>query len=155
MGWGSKRGDDLERRIENGAGVLDEYQPSFTQGDWRTSQGVTLGLPAELIAAGELISLLNKECAERLSREMTLVYTLNEQRTRVLAHRSLSKGEAVEMTQAVMGGELLDLDCGYRGMLLRERYIFVSERTAVEGLRKHGPEPVALLNGMLAERLAA
>ncbi len=127
MGLASLQADIINHRIENRAAVLDEYQPSFTQGDWRASQGVTLGWrpirPAVLIAARELLDRLSKECAERLAREMTLVYSLNEQRSRVQAVHYLSKGEAAEMTKAVMGGELLDLDCGYGGMLLRDNYI--------------------------------
>jgi hypothetical protein len=49
----------------------------------------------------------------------------------------------------------LDLDCKYGGLLLRDDYIFISELAAVEGLCKYEPDPVALLNGLLADRLAA
>ena len=34
MGFPKYREDDLDRRIENRAAILDEYQPSFTHLDW-------------------------------------------------------------------------------------------------------------------------
>jgi hypothetical protein len=37
MGFPKYREDDLDRRVENRAVVLDEFQPSFTQGDWPNS----------------------------------------------------------------------------------------------------------------------
>jgi hypothetical protein len=38
MGFTKYREDDLDRRIENRAAVLDEFQPSFTQVDWPASR---------------------------------------------------------------------------------------------------------------------
>jgi hypothetical protein len=102
-----------------------------------------------------LIREIFKECEERLSREKLLVYKLNEQRTRVESFNYLYKREAVEKTKVAMGGDLLDLDCEFSGMIMCEDYIFVSEETAVEALRKYEPEPVALLNGLLAEVAAS
>jgi hypothetical protein len=67
----------------------------------------------------------------------------------------LYKREAVEITKVAMGGDLLDLDCEFGGMITCEDYIFVSEQAAVEALRKYEPEPVALLNGLLAEVVAS
>src|SRR5262245_23924016 len=37
MGFPKYREDDLDRRIENRATVLDEFQSSFTQGGWEAS----------------------------------------------------------------------------------------------------------------------
>jgi hypothetical protein len=90
---------------------------------------------AELIAMREWVQSVNKECDERLSREMTLVYRLDKQRTRVLAVKYMSKGEAAEWAKTVPPGELLGLDSGHGGMLLCDSYVFVSERTLAEGLR--------------------
>jgi len=37
MGFPKYREDDLDRRVENRAAVLDEFQPSFTQSKWSSS----------------------------------------------------------------------------------------------------------------------
>jgi hypothetical protein len=37
MGYAKYREDDLDRRIENRAAILDKCQPGFTQADWRAS----------------------------------------------------------------------------------------------------------------------
>jgi hypothetical protein len=159
MAFPKYREDDLDRRIENSAAILDEYQPSLTEIDRRASspQGEsTLAsmaeavrmTQAELIAMREWVQSVIKECDERLSREMTLVYRLNEQRTRVLAVKYMSKGEAAEWAKAVPPGELLGLDSVYGGMLLCDSYVFVSERTLAEGLREYASAP-ALLNGLI------
>jgi len=102
-----------------------------------------------------LVRKILKECEERLSREKLLVYKLNEQRTRLESFNYLYKREAVEMTKVAMGGDLLDLDCEFGGMITCQDYIFVSEQAAVEALRKYEPEPVVLLNGLLAEVAAS
>src|SRR5260370_19565258 len=161
MGLVSLQADIIERRSENGARIIFEDQ--YPQGEAKltpqedpalTARGAAPGMtPAELIALREWAKRVKEECAEALSREMALVYKLNEQRTRVLAVHYLSKGEAVEMTKAVPGGMLLDLDGSYGGMLVRNGYVFVSEQAAMEGLRKYEPE--ALLNGPIQERRAA
>src|SRR5260370_25461362 len=74
MGLASLQADIINHRIENRAAVLDEYQPSFTQGDWRASQGVTLGWrpirPAVLVAAREVLDPLRKERPERFVRRI-------------------------------------------------------------------------------------
>jgi hypothetical protein len=101
---------------------------------------------AELTSFRKLLQRVEKECEERLSREMTLVYALNEPRTLVLAAHYLSKGEAAEMTK-VPGVFLLDLDHVYGGVLVRNDCVFVSEQMLAEGLRKY--QPAALGRGAL------
>jgi hypothetical protein len=114
--------------------------------------------PGELIALRKWFRRLMKECEERLSREMTLVYTfdeetLHEEWTNVVAVEYVSKREAVEMTKAVWG-QLLDLDCIYGGILLHKPYVFVSEKVFTERRCKYD-DAVALLEGLMEERWAA
>jgi hypothetical protein len=161
MGLASLQADIVDRRSQNGARLIfeDQYphghsKPNLQGDSTLTAAAEALGMtPAKLIALRKWVTRVTKECNERLSREMTLVYTLNEQRTRVLAVKYMPKGEAAEMAKVVPGGELLDLDHLYGGMLVRCGYVFVSEALLREGLRKYAPP--ALLNGLIEERRAA
>src|SRR5713101_5405321 len=100
MGLVSLQADIIERRSENGARIIfeDQYpegKPKLTPQDEPalTGRAAALGMtPAKLIALREWLQQVSKECEEALAREMTLVYKLNEQRTRVLAVHYLSKG---------------------------------------------------------------
>jgi hypothetical protein len=160
MGWVSFQADIIERRVRDEARIIFEDQyplQNFTvnvQADSElTSAAQALGMtPEKLIALREWVQRVGKENKERLLRETTLVYTLNEHRTRVLAVEFISKEEAAAK-YVVAGGDLLDLDCIYRGVLVRGRYIFVSESAAAQGLSRY--EPTELLNGLIEEQCAA
>jgi len=107
----------------------------------------------KLIAMRRWVQRVNKECTERLAREMTVMYTLNEPRDRVLAAQYLTKHDAAEAARTVAPGDLLDLDCVYGGVMVRGIYIFVSEDAIEDGLQRYAPED--LLNGLIHERAAA
>jgi hypothetical protein len=157
MGFASLQADIIDRRSENGASII--YEDQFPQGDVKFAPPKDLAYTAkadrwELTAAErEFLLGVLKQCEERLSREMTLVCKLNEQKTHLREAHYLSKGEAAKMTEAVPGGMLLDLDHVYGGMLFCGTYLFVSEQTLAEGLCKYEHTPVALLRGLLAERI--
>lgn len=162
MSLASLQADVIDRRIQNGARVIFEDYTYYAERDCRLSpQGEVLAELAEragmtreeLIAVRQWAQQTTKKSCERLAQEMTLVYTLNEQRDRVLAAQYVSKGEAAETTRIVLGGDLLDLDCIYGGLLVRGSYVFVSELAFEEGLKRY--EPAALLNGLIEERLTA
>jgi hypothetical protein len=61
-------------------------------------------------------------------------------------------GDAAQTSRAVPG-DLLSLDDSYGGLLVSDRYVFVSDLAVQEGLKKY--EPDALLNGLITEHLAA
>jgi hypothetical protein len=166
MGLASLQADIIDRRSQNGARIIFEDQ--YPQGDALLSpQGdpalaamaAAVGMtPGELIAIREWAQRMTKECNERLSREMTLVYTLDEetlheQWTKVVAVEYVLKREAVEMTK-VAGGQLLDLDRMYGGLLACNRYVFVSEKVFRERRCKYD-NAVTLLEELMEERWAA
>ncbi len=162
MGLRSLQADIIDRRIENGARTtVEDY--TFRAGyDYRLSpQGEALAELAEqagmtrtkLIALRQWAQRMTKESNERLAREMTLVFTMNERRDRLLTCQYMRKGEASNTTRAVMGGDLLDLDVVYGGLLVRGVYVFVSDAAFERGLEKYGPD--GLFNGLIDERLAA
>jgi hypothetical protein len=153
--------DITERRTENLASVVFEDYTYHAKGDCGLSpKGQELVELAEewgttrekLIAMRQWAQRITKECTERLAQEKTLIYTLNEPRDRVLAARYVSTGEAAEIGCAVPG-DLLSLDDYFGGLLVQGRYVFVSDSTFEEGLKKYRPED--LLNGLIAERSAA
>jgi hypothetical protein len=162
LGLASLESDIAERRIQNEARILFEYQ--YPQGYADLDSGgddpelvataQSLGMtPARLIDLRQWVQRMTKECNERLSREKTLVYTVNESRTQVLAVQLMSKHDAAKMTK-VVSGELLDLDSVYGGMLICDGYAFVSEQTVMGRLREYD-HPVALLNALIEELRAA
>jgi hypothetical protein len=161
MGYASLQGDIVERRSENNARVIfDDLnvppvfgQPINKEDPKIAKMAKALNMtPAELIAAREWIQRVTKECNERLAREMTMVFRLSKDYSRIVEARYLSKAEASEYG-LVIGGDLLDLDARYGGMLVRSGYVFISEKLLAEGLSKY--EPADLLNGLIAERKAA
>ncbi|MDA9426251.1 hypothetical protein [Bradyrhizobium sp. CCBAU 53380] len=153
--------DILERRIENGAKILAGEHILYAIEDARLSQkGEELAeaahafgtTRAKMFALRKLVGQISQTCEERLAREMTLVYTLNELRDRVVAAGYMTKAEAAEMAGTVVPGELLDIDL-YGGLLVRGRFVFLSEKELARGLEVY--EAKALLNGLIKERLAA
>jgi hypothetical protein len=161
VSWVSLHSDIIERRVRDGARVVFEDYTYFAERDRRLSpkgeelaeMADSLGMTREkLISLRQWVQQTNKKCRERLAQEMTTVYTLSEQMD-VLSAQYVSKGNAAEITGVVAPGELLDLDCMYRGLLVRRGYIFVSELALEEGLKRYGP--IELLNGLIDERMAA
>lgn len=94
---------------------------------------------------------MTNESNDRLSTEMTAVFTLNAERSRVISFQAMQKGQAAEKTMAVVGGDLLDLDEIYGGLLVRGIYIFVSELALARGIEEYGANA---LNGLISERAA-
>ncbi len=153
--------DILERRIENGAEILAGEHILYAIDDDRLSpKGEELAEAAQafgttrtkMFELRQLVAHINETCKERLSKEMTLVYTFNEPRDRVVAKGYMAKGEAAEMAGTVLPGDLLDLDM-YGGLLVRGRFVFISDKALARGLKAYGAD--ALLNGLIKERLAA
>jgi len=158
MGLVSLDADIVDRRSESGARVIYEYQQtsiSHAQLDPQASKiasmAKSLGMtPAELIEFRQWVRRVTKECDERLANEMTVVYTLNKQRTRILKVEYVTKAEATEVAP-VAGGELLDLDQIFGGVLVRGCYVFVSDQALEDGLTRYRPHE--LLDGLISERL--
>jgi hypothetical protein len=158
----SLEADIIERRVQDGARAIFENYTFYAANDSRLSpKGEELAETAEefgmtrekLIAMRRWVQQVTKECNERLAREMTVMYTLNEPRDRVLAAQYLTKHDAAETARTVVPGDLLDLDDIYDGVLVRSTYIFVSEKAIEDGLERYEPED--LLNGLIHERAAA
>lgn len=162
MGFRSLQDDIIERRAENGARVIFETFGSFFSNDPRLSpRGEELAETAEelgmtrekLFYLRAWVQKVTRRSKERLAREMTVMYTLNEPRDRILAAKYLTKQEAAELAPTVVPGELLDLDEMYGGVMVRGRHIFVSEDAIADGLTRYEPEE--LLNGLIHERAEA
>jgi hypothetical protein len=161
MSWVSYYGDITERQVQNGARVIFENYTYLARHDNKLSpKGEELAETAEFlemsrekfIALRQWMQEISKTSRERMAQEKTLVYTLNESRDRVLAAQYVSTGEVAEIGRAVPG-DLLSLDDSYGGLLVSGRYVFVSDLTVREGLKKYKPD--ALLNGLITEGLAA
>jgi hypothetical protein len=143
------------RRCEDGARIVYEYQhpqpaPSYSQ-PWGS-----LGLsPEKLADLRNWVQRVNKECEERLAREMVLHYEFNKERTTVVAAQYVTKGDAAKAA-FVPGGELLDLDVLYGGALVLGRHIFISEAAFERCLLRHGSDLTtsALFDDLFAEREA-
>jgi hypothetical protein len=151
----------IERRVGNGARVIYEDYTYFAARDERLSpKGEELAEIAdsldmtreELIELRQWVQQTSKRCSERLAREMTFIFTLNEPRDRVLNTQYLTKGDAAKLAP-VVPGDLLDLDGIFGGLIVCGSHIFVSESAVEDGLKRYGP--VRLLNGLFDERLAA
>jgi hypothetical protein len=158
----SLEADIVERRVQDGARIIFENYTYFAPNDSRLSpRGEELAETAEefgttrekFIALRQWVQKVTKECHERLAREMTVMYTLNEPRDRVLAAQYLTKHDAAAIARTVVPGELLDLDDVYGGVMVRGTYIFVSEMAIEDGLTRYQPED--LLNGLIYDRTAA
>jgi hypothetical protein len=159
--WVSYYGDITERQVQNGARVIFENYTYLAKSDNKLSpKGEELADTAEFfemsrekfIALRHWMQEISKTSRERLAQEKTLVYRLNESRDRVLAAQYVTTGEAAEIGRAVPG-DLLGLDDSYGGLLVSGRYIFVSDATVQEGLKKYKAD--ALLKGLITERLTA
>jgi hypothetical protein len=153
--------DITERRAEHDARVIFEDFTYHARGDCRLSpKGEELAALAEewgtsrekLIAMRQWAQRITKECEERLARELVVLFTLNEARDLVLGKQYITKGEAAEIAYTP-GGDILDLDDIYGGLLVRGRYIFISETAVIDGLKRY--EPDSLLNGLIHERAVA
>jgi hypothetical protein len=70
--------------------------------------------------------------------------------------RYLTKGEAAELSGAPWG-HILDLENIYGGLLLRGSYLFISEETVSDGLRRYGSDFTLslLIDDIARERAAA
>jgi hypothetical protein len=162
MGLPSLLSDIIERRAQNGARVVFEDYTYFAANDSKLSpKGEELAETAEefgmtrekFIALRQWVQEISKSSRERLAREMTVMYTLNEPRDRVLSVEYLTKQDAAANARTVVPGELLDLDDVYGGVMVRGTYIFVSEKAVEDGLQRYAPDD--LLNGLIHERAAA
>ncbi len=120
-----------ERRRENNARIIDEFDyPRATSqsAEWAA-------IPhGEVIRLRLWVQRVNRECEERLSREMLVVYKLNKQRTILTPLGYMPKAEAVKTARWVAGGELLDLDDLYGGIFIRADHLFISETKFLQGL---------------------
>jgi hypothetical protein len=156
----SLQADINDRRLENGAAIVfeDQYPARKRQAAAQFDPKLTAQLkfldmtPDELIELRKWARCVVKKSTERLLREMTLVYTLNEPRDRVTGVEFISKMQAADK-YPIAGGELLDLDCIYGGLLVRARNVYVSETAVADALDRY--EPAHLLNGLIGERHAA
>lgn len=161
MGLVSYLADITERRVQDGAGIIfDDYNHVAKCGHKLSPQGQELVELAEewgttrekLIEMRQWVKRITKTCKERLAREKVVLCTLNEARDQVLRKQYVTKGEASKIAP-VCGGEILDLEAVYNGLMVRGRYLLVSESAVVEGLKKYAPDD--LLNGLIKERTGA
>jgi len=154
--------DIIERRLENGACVVNEYQP-MRGNNWpvASDDSETWQLsPEQVMLTRQFFERVNKECEERMAREKVIVYKfvkLNERQTALTLLEHMTKAEAVELRAGVTGGQLLDLDAVYMGILLSDGYLFISENAMVRGLRKYGSDValITLIEGLFEEKGAA
>jgi hypothetical protein len=151
--------DIIERRCGNGARIGYEYQYETRAGlQLRNSRAVTGSsqppwyTPEKQAAFLAWFNPIIKECMERLAREKVLVYKLNEQRTELSGVGYLTK-EETEALAWVLGGEMLDLDHVYGGILFRNDYLIISENKFEQGLRRYGSdiEPGDLIEHLIRE----
>lgn len=161
MGAVSFRGDVVDRRIEHAARITVDDYVQYVKLDHRLSpkgeeleeMARDLGMTrAGLIELRKWAQQVTRTSKERLAREMTLLYTLNAKRDRILGAQYLIKAAAADVA-SVVPGDLLDLDEIYGGLMVQGVYVLVSDQTLARGLRKYRPE--ALLGGLIAERAAA
>jgi len=158
----SLQADINERRLENDAIIVfeDQYAARKRQSAARFDPQLIAAAksmdmtPEELFDLRRWIRRVTKECKERLAREMTLVYTLNEPRDRVLEVELTSKMKAADK-YPIPGGDLLDLEGIYGGVLVRGQRIYVSQAAFEQAATRYENDPVAILNGLIAERCAA
>jgi hypothetical protein len=136
MGLVSKQADEIDRRIETARVSYSSTSIlKATSGGRRKTPSLSR---QPKLGERHRRNWLPSESAFRLSQQKTFVYTLNKQRTNLLAVQYMSKGDAAE-TKFVWGDDLLHVDDWYRGILVRGQHVFLSERTVAEGLYKHGP----------------
>jgi hypothetical protein len=153
--------DITERRVRDGARFVFEdytYRAKYDRklspkgqelvelaDEWETTR-------EKLIAMRQWMRRVTKECNERLAREKVVLCTLNEARDQVIRKQYITKDEASRIAP-VPGGDILDLEDVYGGMLVRGRYLLISESAVVEGLKKYGSDD--LINGLIKERADA
>jgi hypothetical protein len=142
------REDELERRIANGARIIDEYQPTFNP-SWsvRSAQSEIAHQDEHYISPSMLADFkvwaaeVNRQCEERYSHEQVVVFDLTQRDINVLVLR-----DAVEK----FGWEAGHLDDTYAGLTHQNGHILISERMASYCLQKYAPEE--LLAGARAEK---
>ncbi|KJC50003.1 hypothetical protein UB31_15150 [Bradyrhizobium sp. LTSP849] len=153
--------DITERRVQDGAHIIfDDYNHVAKYDHKLSPQGQELVELAEewgttrqkLIEMRQWIKRITKACEERLALEKVVLCTLNEARDQVLRKQYMTKGEASKIAP-MCGGEILDLEAAYNGLMVRGRYLLVSESAVIEGLKKYAPDD--LLNGLIKERTSA
>ncbi len=129
----------LTRRRENGARIVDEFlHPRETLGRSDSSDPFNFS-PEELAALRALVQRFAREAKERLAREMTLVFKLNKERTRLWGVGYLTKGEAAEIACAIPG-ELLDLDALYGGIHIFNDHLFISDDMLFSAIQRYGSD---------------
>jgi hypothetical protein len=163
MGYSSLAHDIAERQLEHGArGYISPFifpTPTYASArpsdpDEATARKWNM-TPEKLREFRVWVLKTMKEYEERLAREKVLVLKLNEQRTVMTLVGYMAKDEAVKKVAiSVIGGELLNLDDTYGGMLVRVGYFFISEKKLLKGLERHGPDLKldALIDHLIAER---
>src|ERR1700738_268102 len=121
MGLVSFKEDITEPRVQDRALIMFEDCTYYAESDCKLSpKGEELAEMAEslgttrqkLTALRRWAQETTKTSLERLAREKTIIYTLNEPRDRVLNAQYVSTGEAAEIGRAVPG-DLLSLDDVY------------------------------------------
>lgn len=138
--------DVIGRRLENRARVVNEYQPMQSNSASPEKHQPTLCHISfeERARLLEFIDQINKKCRERMAREKVLVYKLEQMADGVLVAYSLdwmTKADADKNIRAgVAGGELLDLDPVYIGILYRKYYLFLSENALTRSIDEFGPD---------------
>jgi hypothetical protein len=154
----------FERRCANGARILSEYQ--HPQGRYRPPEKCLerpiRAFPTrdDMIAACETIRQVfqkNKQkYQQRLAQETTFLLKFNADGIGLSESRYLTKGEAAELSGAPWG-HILDLENIYGGLLLRGSYLFISEETVSDGLRRYGSDFTLslLIDDIARERAAA
>lgn len=144
--------DVIEPRLEHGARIVFEYQHPQPAPKRDETTNPFLLTPTQLREFRAFVQRANRECEERLAREMVMAYKLNKERTFATSLGFITKGEAAKAT-GVGGGMLLDLDNLYGGVLAFVGYLFISEGKLTHGVHTYGPD--AFIDGLISERLAA
>jgi hypothetical protein len=137
------------RRSDHGARIVYEYQhpqgatkrgadPDQLRSAGRSGDRPEL-TPEKWVALKATIDRMINECNERLAREMTAVFKLNEQKTKLSKVGFVTKSEAAAVT-GVHERELLELDSVYGGTFVRSGHLFISEIAFVNGVRTYGTD---------------
>jgi hypothetical protein len=158
--------DVIERRFENGAAIIFEYQHPHAS-SLRITRPQTLGTSShksfELSHEQKkrlraFFEKAKREADEQLAREKTFVFRLSKDRTLFWTLGYMTKREACDNTLGGMGGGVLrELDGLYRGVLIFCDHLYISETTFARALERYGEEiaPAFLIDHLCRERLAA
>jgi hypothetical protein len=151
----------IERRCENGARTLFEYQHP------QVRQHPNAGRPIrqfptrdEMIGAWETFRQVfqkNKQkYHRRLAQETTFLFKFNAGGIGLSESKYLTKGEAIKLT-GVPWGQILDLESIYGGLLLHGSYLFIAEAKVTDALRRYGSDFTlsTLIDDIAEERAAA